>query len=37
MPTHLMHGGDDDIAYVSGSEEMKSLLTSCSDVELQVI
>ena len=31
-----MHGADDDIAYPSGSEEMKSLLTSSSDVDLQV-
>eukprot|EP00752_Nemacystus_decipiens_P012404 g10991.t1 len=36
VPTHLMHGADDDIAYPSGSEEMKSLLTSSSDVDLQV-
>lgn len=31
-----MHGADDDIAYPSGSEEMKSLLASSSVVELQV-
>lgn len=37
VPTFLMHGAADDIAYPSGSEEMKSLLTSSSDVELQVI
>lgn len=36
VPTHMIHGAEDDIAYTSGSEEMKSLLAASSDVELQV-
>ncbi|CAM9220455.1 unnamed protein product [Scytosiphon promiscuus] len=31
LPALLLHGADDDIAYPSGSEEMKNLLLSASD------
>lgn len=36
VPTLLIHGSEDDIAYPSGSEKMKGLLTGCSGVDLQV-
>ncbi|CAN0135207.1 unnamed protein product [Ectocarpus sp. 6 AP-2014] len=36
VPVLLIHGGDDDMAYPSGAEEMKSLLTGSSSVNLEV-
>ena len=36
MPTLLVHGAEDDIAYPKGSEDMKELLTSCTAADCQV-
>ncbi|CAM9819460.1 unnamed protein product, partial [Hapterophycus canaliculatus] len=36
VPTFLLHGADDDIAYPSGSEEMKTLMTASSSVDILV-
>lgn len=36
VPTRLIHGGKDDIAYPKGSEQMMDLLKSCPDKELKV-
>eukprot|EP00904_Undaria_pinnatifida_P006210 jgi/Undpi1/2719/HiC_scaffold_14.g06097.m1 len=36
VPTLLVHGAEDDIAYPKGSESMKELLTSSTNVDCQV-
>lgn len=37
VPTLLVHGADDDIAYSTGSEQMSKLLTGCSNVDVEVL
>lgn len=36
VPTLLVHGSEDDIAYAKGSEEMKGLLIGSPSVKLEV-
>ncbi|CAM9543415.1 unnamed protein product [Ascophyllum nodosum] len=36
VPTLIMHGADDQIAYLSGSEQLRDMLTGCEDVRMEV-